>query len=210
MRVCGRFYIPEPGDSPERLEAILRQAEERAGQPLKRGEISPGDTAAVLAENRAGKVAAFPMRWGFRVGSRLVFNARSESAGSKAMFRESMERRRCLIPAAYYFEWDHRFHPRPKYRFALPDTGVMYLAGLYRLEDREPVFTVLTRDAAPDLAVFHNRMPVIPAAARARAWLEATVDPMWAIADARSELVWQSETPSLLDALGGQTTEFQD
>lgn len=199
--MCGRFYIPSPDDSPERLEAILRQAEERYGQPIKRGEINPGDTAAVLVQNRAGKMAAFPMRWGFQMGDKLVFNARSESAGLKPMFRESMERRRCLIPAAHYFEWDHRYHPRPKYRFSLPDSSLLYLAGIYRMEGQTPVFTVLTREAAPDLAVFHNRMPVIPAGTRARAWLDATVDPAWALAEPQSNLIWRAETPTLLDFL---------
>ena len=197
--MCGRFYIPEPDDSPERLETILRQAEARGGQPMKRGEISPGDTAAVLVRSRAGQIAAFPMRWGFQLGDRLVFNARSESVGVKPTFRESLERRRCLVPVAYYFEWDHRYHPRPKYRFALPAGGVMYLAGLYRMEGKTPVFTVLTREAPPELAVFHNRMPVIPAAPRARAWLDATVDPDWALADAQSALERRTETPTLLD-----------
>ena len=197
--MCGRFYIPEPDDSPESLEAMLRSAEARYGQPLKRGEIRPGDTAAALVQTRSGKVAAFPMRWGFQAGGKLVFNARSESIGSKALFRESVDRRRCLIPAAAYFEWDHRYQPRPKYRFSLPEANFLYLAGLYRMEGDTPVFTVLTREASPELAAFHNRMPLIPAQNRARAWLDVTIDHQWALSESQTDLRWQTDTPTQLD-----------
>ena len=60
-----------------------------------------------------------------------------------------------------YFEWDHRQKPMLKYRFEPQDLPMAYFAGLYRYEDLRPVFTILTRDAAPSIAHFHDRMPVI-------------------------------------------------
>ena len=154
----------------------------RARQPefrLKRGEICPGDSAAVLAPNRDRRTALFVMRWGFRLDKRIVFNARSETAAGKAMFRDSMRARRCVIPSAAFFEWDHRLKKPAKFRFWPNDGAVTYLAGLYRFEPDAPlpVFTVLTRQAQGYIADLHDRMPVILRSEQIGPWLDQDADP---------------------------------
>ena len=219
--MCGRFYIPEVDDTPEELMAILTQLESRMqlsqpGFALKRGEICPGDTAAVIAMNRKRQPSVFAMRWGFRVttpspqeavqtyeqlaipglepqpkrSAKLVFNARSESAMVKPLFRESMRLRRCLIPAASYFEWDHFHDDRAKYRFSLQHGDTMYLAGLYRLPDDDRAeFTILTREATSALARFHDRMPVIADSVSHR-YLDPGEDPQLLLAAPCDALCW--------------------
>lgn len=192
--MCGRFYIPTEDMSDELLQ-LLNRAESRlqAADPafrLPRGEVRPGDWAAVVSMNRAGKPSPFAMKWGYHMqstgragseekGNRLLINARSETAAEKATFRDSMVNRRCLIPAGAYFEWDHRTKPLVKYRFALPDAPLLWLAGLYQYEPDSlyPVFTVLTRPAAENIAPLHDRMPVIlPPHMHAR-WLDRSLPP---------------------------------
>lgn len=194
--MCGRFYI-ESDDTPDELIDLMNRAECLAQKQdgafrLKRGEIRPGDCAAVIAMNRASQRSSFAMQWGFRMDRQLLINARSESAHAKPTFRESLRDRRCLIPASAYFEWDHRVKPLPKYRFALPDARVLYLAGLYRFEEARPfpVFTVLTRDAAPHIACFHDRMPVILPPEMHDAWLDRAQSPQEVLAAAVTQLVW--------------------
>lgn len=184
--MCGRFYIPEDGGD-EELLALLNRAElaRRARQPdfrLKRGEISPGDSAVVLAPNRSRRTSLFIMRWGFRMEKRLVFNARSETAAQKPMFRQSMLARRCLIPAASFFEWDHRMKKPAKFRFWKP-AGPLYLAGIYRFEpdDPLPAFTVLTRPAEGPIAELHDRMPVIVRGEQLDLWLDQGLDPRFIV-----------------------------
>ena len=179
--MCGRFYI-ESDDTPEELVELLNRAEAKvqtrdAAFRLPRGEVRPGDCAAVVALNRASQRSVFAMKWGFRLDRQLLINARSETAAQKPTFRDSMRDRRCLIPASAYFEWDHRTKPLTKYRFALPDSPVMYLAGLYRFEPDapHPVFTVLTREAAPEIACFHDRMPVILPPEMTSRWLDRSL-----------------------------------
>lgn len=181
--MCGRFFIASD-DAPDELELLLAQAEawEIKRDPLfhlKRGEIFPGDAAAVIALNRRRGKSAFVMRWGYHVGKRLMINARSESAMDRPMFRESMAQRRCLIPASAYYEWDHRPAKPAKMIFWPDGQQMLYLAGLYRLEadSGQPVFTVLTRPAAEDVACFHHRMPVILPSALTDAWLDHASDP---------------------------------
>jgi len=194
--MCGRFFI-ESDDAPEELELLLEQAEswgERFAPllKLKRGEISPGDAAAVVAHNKARKTSVFIMRWGFHMGKRLIINARSESAREKITFRESMALRRCLIPASAYYEWDHREKKPPKLLFQPQSSSMMYLAGLYRYEDdQQPVFTILTRAADPSIACFHDRMPVILPSNAVDDWLDDQQDPMHLLDLAITTLNWQ-------------------
>ena len=110
--MCGRFWI-EPEDTAEELAQLLTGLEsamqtKAPGFTLPRGEIRPGDLAAVIAPNRQRVPAVFAMRWGFPMDKRLIINARSETAPARPMFSQSMKMRRCLIPASAYFEWDHR------------------------------------------------------------------------------------------------------
>lgn len=181
--MCGRFYI-ESDDTPDELIEILNRAESFArrandGFQLRRGEIRPGDIAAVVAMNRVSHRSAFPMKWGFRMDRQLLINARSETAAQKPTFRDSLRDRRCLIPASAYFEWDNREKPLRKYRFELAESPLMWLAGLYRFEPDAPfpVFTVLTRQAAPEISCFHDRMPVILPPSLADEWLDRTKAP---------------------------------
>lgn len=164
--MCARYYVPQTEVDSD-LEAILIEAENRGRLHqehfvLKRGEIRPGDYAAVLAKSRLSQTPSpFPMQWGFHTDHGLVFNARSETAHSKSLFQDSFQHRRCLIPMMAYFEWDHRQRPMLKYRFEPQETSYACFAGLYRFEGQNPVFTILTRNAAPSIAQFHDRMPVI-------------------------------------------------
>lgn len=168
--MCGRYYIASD-DQSEELRAIIAEVQRRGKEQLKLGEIYPTQTAPVIANNKAGKAAAFAMRWGFTWNGALLINARSETAAQKPAFSESMQRRRCLIPASYYFEWEKRGKERIKH--AIGTGQMIYMAGLYRMEDAGPVSTILTRDAAESVAFIHNRMPVILPNDRHGQWLSS-------------------------------------
>lgn len=77
------------------------------------------------------------------------------------MFSDGMRQRRCLIPAAHYFEWEKTEGRKIKYAIEPCQADGFYLAGIYRIENGKPVFTVLTRAAAEGIAFIHERMPVI-------------------------------------------------
>lgn len=197
--MCGRFYIDPDDMSDEELIALLNR--EKANAELREeslritcGEVQPGDCAAVIAMNRNLRRRAFVMKWGYRIERRLVINARSETAASKPLFQQSAHERRCLIPASAYFEWDHRQKPFAKYRFHIPKKRMIYLAGLYRFEPDNPLpaFTILTREAAPDIAQFHDRMPVIVPNDMTNAWLDRTQSYHALLEYASTQVVWQT------------------
>ena len=158
--MCGRFYVPEDSEIAILLK-VMENLESR-NVTVKTGEVSPGDVAAVIACNRELKPQPFGMLWGYHLpNGKLLFNARSETAAQKAIFADGMEHRRCAIPAAHYFEWKKTEAGKTKYAIAPRESHGMLLAGIYRFENNKPVFTILTRSPSEDIAMIHDRMPVI-------------------------------------------------
>lgn len=159
--MCGRFCIPESDVS-----------EISGSTAVKNGEVFPGDKVAVIASNRRLQPQVFTMEWGYRLSNgKRIINARSETAGQKIMFADGIYQRRCLIPAQCYFEWDHSKDKRLKYAIGLKNGNRFYLAGIYRIENGTPVFSILTRAAASSIAFIHDRMPVILPESAMADWL---------------------------------------
>ena len=205
--MCCRYYMEM---SPE-LRPIIEEAgrsrltariSDTLGRSLiTEGEVRPTDIAPVIAPNRSGERAVFPMAWGFRLprSSSPLVNARVETAGTKPSFRESWERRRCVIPASHYFEWEHfvntatgKTETGAKYMIRPKGAGVTWLAGLYRIEERSgiriPFFTVLTREPGESIRFIHNRMPVILPGEAAEKWIRPDADPGQIIKEAITEM----------------------
>ena len=77
------------------------------------------------------------------------------------MFADGMHQRRCLVPADSYYEWQKTGQGKQKYEIAPAKTNGFFLAGIYRIEQGRPVFSILTKDPVESIAFIHNRMPVI-------------------------------------------------
>ncbi len=164
--MCGRYYLGD-ADFEEALQAFFGVFDERMGKdgPTKRGEIFPGDTVPVIANNRRMKPSVFAMEWGYQnpLAKNRLINARSETAAQKPLFRDGAKQRRCLIPAGHYFEWRQQEAAKVKYAIAGEGNGPLFLAGLYT--PATPTvgsrFVILTRFAAPNISFIHRRMPLI-------------------------------------------------
>jgi putative SOS response-associated peptidase YedK len=127
------------------------------------------------------------MRWGLlpswvkdpRTFS-LVINARAETVLEKPAFRNAMKRRRCLLPADGYYEWQ----PTPSRKrpfFIRPRDGrPMAFAGLAETwvgpngEELDTV-AIITAPASPDLAALHHRVPVTIAPGDFERWLDGNI-----------------------------------
>ena len=166
--MCGRYNF-SADSTDEKLAAIISAMERRYPGGYKTGEIFPGDTApAVIAkQDRLVPVPAvfgFP---GFQDG-KLIINARGETAAEKKMFSEALKERRIILPATGFYEWDTS---RTKYLFTAYSQPVMYLCGLYTVEDGRYRFVILTRAANDSMIETHARMPVIAGEDEVRAYL---------------------------------------
>lgn len=113
------------------------------------------------------------LRWGLvprwskdANGGARMMNARSESAAEKPAFREAFRKRRCIVAADGFYEWQVNGRSKQPFAIAMADAAPMPLAGLWegwRAPDGSILrtFTILTTEATPRLAPLHDRRPVI-------------------------------------------------
>lgn len=204
--MCTRYYVELSPELRPYVEAASRTPLKAKmvsvlGKKFKaEGEIRPTDMAAVIAPGRDGKKAVFPMVWGYHIIGidRPVVNARVESAKEKTSFAVDWTRHRCIVPASYYFEWEHIKRPDgsvktgQKYAIQPRNATVTYLAGLYRIEEarglRYPVFTVLTKEPGEILSKIHNRMPVILPEDAIGDWIKPDADPGRIVSEALADM----------------------
>ncbi len=194
--MCSRYYVelsPElrPIIETARRSSLAGKMVHDLGRPvIAEGEVKPTDIAPVIAPNSRGERSVFPMIWGFRQADRdntkrsqPLINARSETADSRPTFRECWQRRRCVVPASYYFEWEHLLRPdgskKPGEKYAIQPSGssVTWLAGLYRIEGGRPFFTILTREPGAELRRIHDRMPLILPQNSLDEWIDPDTPP---------------------------------
>ena len=192
-------YRPRYNICPSQEAPVIRVLEEVAGGgpasddgPVPEGGAVPvGGAASVGAPAPAAHRRCDLLRWGLvpfwakdpAIGNKLI-NARSESAASKPAFRDSFRKRRCLVVADGFFEWRPEPGGKQPYWIHRPDGRPFAFAGLWSRWDRDlaagevPIetFTILTRDALPEVAEIHDRMPVILAREDHDAWLDPTLD----------------------------------
>jgi putative SOS response-associated peptidase YedK len=198
--MCCRYWAEESPELREIVEEMNRSPLVRKWQKktgLKTyGEIRPTDVVPVIAPNRSGDRAVFPMKWGVS-GKSLLMNARSETAGVKPTFKESWERRRCIIPASWYFEWEHlrgndgKTRTGDKYMIQPKDSPMTWLCGLYRIEEGLPVFVVLTREPGEEIRFIHDRMPLILPEKYIDAWIRPDTKPEELLPAAMTDMVFE-------------------
>ena len=93
-----------------RKMSLAQEMSKKLGKSLTiSGDLYPADIAPVLAPNKYGNMAVFPMAWGFthKATTKPIANCRVETAESKPLWRDSWYRRRCVIPASLYYEWGY-------------------------------------------------------------------------------------------------------
>ena len=200
--MCCRYYMelsPELRPIVEEMNRspLARKFLERTAV-LSSGEIRPTNVAPAIASNRNGERAVFPMKWGFTVPGRpLLINARAETAGEKPMFREAWQAHRCIIPASWYFEWEHlvrndgKKETGDKYLIQPKGTTVAWMCGLYRIEDGLPAFVILTRDADESVRFIHDRMPLILPEEKVGEWIRPDADAGKLLAFAQKDMVFE-------------------
>ena len=125
------------------------------------------------------------VRWGLipswakdrKIASSLI-NARCETVATKPAFRTAFKKRRCLVPADGFFEWQKIGAAKQPYNIGLKGDEPFAFAGLWESwrdpETQEQVRTCSIITTAPNelTAPIHNRMPVILPMERRAAWLD--------------------------------------
>ena len=196
--MCCRYVIEETPEMQSIVSDMMRSSLVRKWNelyPVKQyGEMRPTDIVPVIASNRNKQRAVFPMKWGF-TGKTLLMNARVETAAVKPTFKDAWASRRCIVPASYYFEWEHlignngKTKTGDKYAIQPKGSSMTWLCGLYRFENDMPFFVILTREPGEQIRFIHDRMPLILPEHLVGEWINPDANPAELIREAVTDVV---------------------
>ena len=155
--------------------------------------VAPQTFQPVVRLNReTGQREIVLMRWGLipywskdaKIGYSTI-NAKAETVATAPAFRDAFRRRRCLVPADAFYEWQ-KLDPKHKQPFAIALTNRQPygFAGVWeRWKDpvtQEPLetFSIITTEANAVVAPLHNRMPVMVEPKDYARWLDRATEPL--------------------------------
>ena len=180
--MCGRFVITSP---PAALRQIFGYFEQPNFPP--RHNIAPTQPVPVVIVEQGQRHFRL-MRWGLIPSwvkdprtIALMINARSEGIAQKPAFKNAIRRRRCLIPADGYYEWQASGSRKRPFFIYRADRRPFALAGLAETwvgpngEELDTV-AVVTAAASRDLAALHHRVPVTLRNDDFARWLDCSAD----------------------------------
>ncbi|MCJ7756029.1 MAG: SOS response-associated peptidase [Thermoanaerobaculales bacterium] len=181
-RVCGRYVIAQDVDAYARFFGV---DEIRTEMLAANYNVAPTDSVYAVADHEESRLLG-TFRWGLipfwaKSPSGGQINARAESVAEKAIFRDSFARRRCLIPADGFYEWQQMERGKLPHYIYLRDGSPMAFAGLWstwrdqETGERIRSCAIITTNAHPALAAIHGRMPVMLEPAVWDAWLNRSL-----------------------------------
>jgi len=177
--MCGRFAFYSPHEAVVRLFGVAASPEVEP-----RWNIAPTQHVATVREAGGPRSLAM-LHWGLvpswakerSIGARMI-NARAETLAEKPSFRSAFQRRRCLVLADGWYEWQRAGAVKQPWYMSFDDGQPFGMAGLWeRWRDPasgEPLESccIVTTAPAPAVAHVHDRMPVIVPAAAYTEWLD--------------------------------------
>ena len=203
MDMCCRYCLDKTSD--ELDDIIATAASSKTADKFSRmclpmmtsGEIKPTNVAPVIAPAPSGRPAVFAMRWGYNIPGKAnpILNARVETAKIRPTFKDDWAKHRCVVPASYYYEWEHLTDPAgrtktgSKYLIQPKGASVTWLCGLYRFENEMPVFVILTKDADDEIRFIHDRMPLIMPDELVDEWIKPGSNPDILVEKALTQMV---------------------
>jgi putative SOS response-associated peptidase YedK len=178
--MCGRYRIKDP----ELFRQYVREVYGIELPPLSpRFNIAPSQSLPIVSSDDDGRPRASLMRWGFvpfwdksEKPKLAPINARSEGAFAKPMFRQSIQKRRCLVPADGFYEWlklpaEDRKQP---YDITLRSGRPFFFAGIYEpaTDNRPATYLLFTTRPNELMQPIHDRMPAILTEEQAKQWIQ--------------------------------------
>jgi putative SOS response-associated peptidase YedK len=153
-----------------------------------RFNIAPSQSVLAIGPNREGQPAPAFFRWGMvpswaNDSKPGPINARAETASTRPTFTDALQKRRCLIVADGFFEWQRVDGKKQPWYFQVRGGEPFAFAGLWEAwrppEGGKPLLTCAMLTVPPNEVVklIHNRMPAILRAQDYAAWTDrATTD----------------------------------
>jgi putative SOS response-associated peptidase YedK len=183
--MCGRYLATS---DPSVLAEHFHVPHVRVTDHRPRYNVAPSTEVYAVLE-RAGDRRLGQLRWGFLApwatslkDRRQPINARIETLHTSRMFAPAFRRRRCILPADGFYEWQDRGEGRTKqpYHLADPDGRPLAFAAIWSTwrdpddPDAEPVHSaaIVTMPAVGAMQRIHHRMPVVLTEGLWSPWLD--------------------------------------
>jgi putative SOS response-associated peptidase YedK len=184
--MCGLYSFKS---APEEARSLFKYLEQPIFPP--RQYVAPGGPMAIVRQGIDGERHFGLVRWGFvpswakeiQPGKPLI-NARSETILEKPSFKNAIRRRRCLIPANGFYEWEGDIPGKKKpWHIHRPDHGLMAFAGIWEHwmgSDGSELETaaIITTVANALVETIHPRSPVVIHAEDFETWLDVKSEDM--------------------------------
>jgi putative SOS response-associated peptidase YedK len=177
--MCGLYSFRK---SPAETRTLFNYLEPADFPP--RQYVTPGGPMAIVRQDRTGRHFAL-VRWGFIPGwvkepqpGKPLINARAETVLEKPSFRNAIRRRRCLIPADGFYEWEGDVPGKKRPHFIEPVArNLIAFAGIWEHwmgADGSELETaaIITTEANAEVATIHTRSPVVIAPESFDHWLD--------------------------------------
>lgn len=178
--MCGRFAL---ATSPKELEKYFGLPGFEMVRP--RYNIAPSQPVITVRINHHGEKETTHLQWGLIPSwnknlekAKPLINARGETIHEKPSFRSAFKRRRCIVPASGFYEWEVISGGKQPYYFHLKESETMAIAGIWEYYSDSTgteleTLALITTSANQLLAGMHDRMPVILSPEDFDDWLEA-------------------------------------
>lgn len=183
--MCGRMtQQTDPAVIGEIFDADVREGD---APFAPRYNLAPTDVVTTVLQRDDGRVVE-RIKWGLipswakkaSEGARMI-NARAETVAGSPAFRASFARRRCIVPADGFYEWDRADGRKQPYLLRPPEDGVLAMAGIWSVwKDPEtglwvPSAALITTSANGTVGRIHDRMPVLLPRDVWALWLDPTL-----------------------------------
>jgi putative SOS response-associated peptidase YedK len=178
--MCGRYAFFSPSEAVKRIFSL-----EGVPELEPRYNVAPTQAVAAVRAGEEGRRDFVMLHWGLvprwakerAIGNRMI-NARAESVAEKPAFRDAFRKRRCLVLADGWYEWQVAPGGKRPWFVRLKDGRPFAFAGLWE-RWKDPAngamlesCTIVTTDASESLRKIHERMPVVLGEADWDRWLD--------------------------------------
>lgn len=176
--MCGRFTLRSKASDVAKAFSLLDVPE----LPL-RYNIAPTQAVPIVRLGDDGNRSLALAHWGLipswvddpAIGNRMI-NARADTVATKPSFRTAFKKRRCLLVADGFYEWQKTDGKKQPYYIRLKDGAPFGFAGLWERWERDgkaiESCAIITTDANELMEPIHNRMPVIISPDAYEVWLD--------------------------------------
>ena len=175
--MCGRFINLNRID---KLNKIFEINESKNVENAISYNIAPSQSSIIITNSKFFKIEK--AKWGIKFfdtrqnQEKNIINSRLETIQKKILFKESFEKRRCVIPANGYYEWSVKNNIKFPYFINIPDKEMIYFAGIWKYlnfkKSSMKVFSIITKPANKLLKEIHDRMPVTLSTEESRDYLD--------------------------------------